>query len=736
MSPGARCGTKMIFRKHGYDSKTFVTNAALGIFDGIDSVLWCYGFAAIIFTGALSVFLPLGLVILLSGWALLSICVAVTSRAPVHMIAIDEQAVVIIGSISVTMIATFGDAAASARGLATILAVMSSVSLAAALSFFLVSRFHLARLLELLPYPVICGFMAGIGWLLLDAGVMVAIDMPISPELWDSLRQQGNGYKLLTCLVGGLFLLVFTNRIDRTWALPAATSAVLLMFYLVVMVAGLDLASLRADGWIFDIRAPEGGIGELIAGLRWQHIDIGFMVSVLPQIATVVFLTMLAASMNLSAMMAINPGDGMQNQQEMNRIGAGNLLCGLVCCPPGYTDAPASILYQGFGASSRWMPLASSAVCLLVVASGDWFISYTPKVLIGATIFLFALQLFYDWMYANVRNFHLADYVIVCSILLAVIGFGFMQGILVGILLALLIFVLRYSVIPAIQDQFSLIDHRSSVERSVLDDQCLEAHGGEALVCNLRGYLFFGTANTVRDALRASIVHGRYTQILLDLRRVTGIDISAMTAFAQLKQICDVHQIRLLYACTEPETATRLIRLDAVGLEDGAALVYPTSDFAIEQMEEWLLHRYRRESGTAEVRDHLQNILNDADKVESLLQVMTRIDCKQGEYLFRQGDRDIGFYILESGEMSATIDTGRGPSQRVKRFSPGSVIGEMSRYTSEGARSASVIANSAAVLYHLDPESLPDQSIVHELVARTMSARMEYMNRRLMWELI
>jgi hypothetical protein len=33
VSPGARCGTKMIFRKHGYDSKTFVTNAALGIFE-------------------------------------------------------------------------------------------------------------------------------------------------------------------------------------------------------------------------------------------------------------------------------------------------------------------------------------------------------------------------------------------------------------------------------------------------------------------------------------------------------------------------------------------------------------------------------------------------------------------------------------------------------------------------------------------------------------------------------
>ena len=59
----------MKLQKTGYDSNTFLTNAALGMFDGIDSVLWCYGFAAIIFTGALSVFLPLGLPILLFGVA-------------------------------------------------------------------------------------------------------------------------------------------------------------------------------------------------------------------------------------------------------------------------------------------------------------------------------------------------------------------------------------------------------------------------------------------------------------------------------------------------------------------------------------------------------------------------------------------------------------------------------------------------------------------------------------------
>lgn len=417
-------------------------------------------------------------------------------------------------------------------------------------------------------------------------------------------------------------------------------------------------------------------------------------------------------------------------------MGGGNLLCGLICCPPGYSDAPASILYQGFGASARWMPLASSFVCLTVAFSGDWFIAYTPKVLIGATIFLFSFQLFYDWMHANVRSFGLTDYLIVCCILATVIAFGFMQGILLGIILTALLFVMRYSLIQPVQDQYSLIDHRSSVERSIADDELLEAHGGEALVYTLRGYLFFGTANRIRDALRDSIEHGRYRLILLDLRRVSGIDISAMNAFAQIRQICDAREIRLLYSCIEDETRDRLVALGAASRIDGEALIFQESDYAIEYMEQYLLDRYSDRADSGSIRFHLQRLLHDDDKVKLLLQAMIRIEQQAGEYLFRQGDPDTGFFILESGALSATIDTGKGMRQRVKKFSPGSVIGELSSYTVDGTRTASVYAESPSVLYYLNPDSLADKGIVHELVARTLGVRMDYMNRRLLWELV
>jgi CRP-like cAMP-binding protein len=68
---------------------------------------------------------------------------------------------------------------------------------------------------------------------------------------------------------------------------------------------------------------------------------------------------------------------------------------------------------------------------------------------------------------------------------------------------------------------------------------------------------------------------------------------------------------------------------------------------------------------------------------------------------------DTCLYILESGSVTAEIDNGVGGSIRVKKFSPGSLIGELSNYTADRRRTATVVTDEASVLYHLDADLLP-----------------------------
>ena len=327
-------------RTNGYRSRSLFADVSLGIFDGLDNALWCYAFATVIFAGALAQFLPLLVVILLCGWAMLGVFVALTSEKRLHIVSLDEQAVVILASIASLLVVHMGEGASSSNGLATMLAVMSLSSLAVAGFFWVIGHFRLTRLLELMPYPVICGFMAGIGWLLLEAGVGVVIDAPVA-QFWQAVRDQATLYKLLIFIAGAVFLLLAVTRLKRAWALPVASLLLVVGFYVVVAALGLGRQELVAKGWLFDIHVDTSGALNLLAGLSFNQIDTDFLISVVPQILTIAFLALLSASMSLTAVLAASRQD-LNTAVEMQNMGRGNVLLGLMACPAGYTDVTST----------------------------------------------------------------------------------------------------------------------------------------------------------------------------------------------------------------------------------------------------------------------------------------------------------------------------------------------------------------------------------------------------------
>jgi SulP family sulfate permease len=273
----------------------------------------------------------------------------------------------------------------------------------------------------------------------------------------------------------------------------------------------------------------------------------------------------------------------------------------------------------------------------------------------------------------------------------------------------------------------------------------LDKHGHECLVYTLRGFLFFGTANAILDTIRddAKVRGSNYQAILLDLKRVTGMDISALNTFVQIRMLCEKSGVKLIYSGVGLETRNSLLMLGAVSMELGEPLIFPDADYAVEYMEDVLLERHNGGDYEKSVGDHLMKIFADPEKVEILMSAMDRVEVQEREKLFEQGDPDTGLFILDKGSMTALINTEQDGWKRVKKFRPGSLIGEMSAYTSDRLRTASVVANEPSVLYHLttekmaklDTEKLILTASIHELVARTLGNRITYMNRRLFLEL-
>ena len=55
----------------------------------------------------------------------------------------------------------------------------------------------------------------------------------------------------------------------------------------------------------------------------------------------------------------------------------------------------------------------------------------------------------------------------------------------------------------------------------------------------------------------------------MDMKRVTGMDISALNTFAQIKALCDTDGVLLLFSAAPPGVGEQLLEVGAVGKADG-----------------------------------------------------------------------------------------------------------------------------------------------------------------------
>ena len=75
---------------------------------------------------------------------------------------------------------------------------------------------------------------------------------------------------------------------------------------------------------------------------------------------------------------------------------------------------------------------------------------------------------------------------------------------------------------------------------------------------------------------------------------------------------------------------------------------------------------------------------------------------------------------------------------RLREFRRGTAIGEMAAYSKSKSRTASALAIEPTVAYELAPDAIAQlgaeapayRAIVHEFVARLLTARLTFMNKR------
>jgi len=420
--------------------------------------------------------------------------------------------------------------------------------------------------------------------------------------------------------------------------------------------------------------------------------------------------------------------------------GAANVASAAVLGMPGLADIPATVISRHLGASSRLLPLATCAVCLASAFAGGSFIAFVPKFLMGALVFLAATQFIHEYLIQACRLMSRSDAGTVWLIFGVIVLVDFIPGVAIGIVLTSLLFIVRYSKIDIVGSVFFLSELSSSVDRSAAERNILRQFGDRVRVFNLRGFIFFGTANLFFERMKQICGQSDGSvYFIFNFRRVSGIDSTAVQVFQKIINLLKSKSIVPVVCSLSPE-AGKAFTISGV-FSEADCLTLADLDLALKWVEERLLAERAANVGECAVADMLESMLGDRGKAEELAKMMERVELGKGEYLFRQGDADTSAYLIQSGVIEIRLETESSKVIRLREFRNGCMVGEMAAYSANHRRSASALAMENSVLYRLDASRMKSQNAtkseaaLHELVARLLAARLEFMNERVATDL-
>jgi SulP family sulfate permease len=617
---------------------------------------------------------------------------------------------------------------AAAGGSRAVATLMLGATIATAFTGLLLSvlgRLRAGRVIRFIPYPMIGGFSAASGLLVLLGGVHLLTGRPLSVAAlpwilaWPHPAQLALG-------VAFAVLLVAARRRWGALALPIAIVAAFAASSLVVALAHLALAALQRDGWFLAV--PQGRMW-----LPWttasQAIDWAALLPQLPGLCAIGVIAAVTILVNATGLEVLGRKD-VDFDAELRTAGVANLLGACAGAMVTYASFSRSALNFRLGTRDRSVGFVVAGIAAIVLALGPaTIVDHIPTFVPAALLLATGASTAYEWMIAARRRLSLGDMLTIWSIVAAVVGFGFVAAVTVGMVIGCLTFVVRYGKIEAIERRFSAVTYRSSLQRSQREMEALKSYGDHANVYVLRGYIFFGMADRIyRELLtRVAEIEGP-AWIVVDFSGVTGIDSSVATAFVKLLHNVEGGRVRVLLSGMRGQVAQIWNTLLD---NDAQALLFDDLDLAMEWCENDLLRQFDSYAELATTFPMWIVEQVGEDLAPTLLSHLERIMLDTGEALCVAGEDGDRMFFIETGRVAVIV--GEEMPRRVRSLGPQTIVGELGLYRYM-PYDASVVAETPTVAHALSRDALDviegtDPILAtwfHAAIVRTLADRIGY----------
>ncbi len=408
----------------------------------------------------------------------------------------------------------------------------------------------LGRYVNLMPYPVISGFMTGIGCILIIMQLDPLLGYASQPSVTNALSvlpEYVNNPNWQAILIGLLALTItmYTPKRILQFVPPPLIALVVCSLFAMVL----------SD-------APR--LGEIPTGLPEIVMPV-IHFSLLNQM--LVSAAVLAALGSIDSLLTSLVADNVtrtfhDSDKELVGQGIGNIFAGLTGSLPGAGASIRTITNIKAGGRTPLSGVLHSVTLFIVAIGLGPLVALIPVAALAGIMIKVGIDVI-DWQF--IRRAHRAprvDFILMIVVLGLTIFVNIITAVAVGVILASLAFVKEMAELQI--ENIKTISHPD--DEQLFDDEgaaLFRQCQNQALILHLSGLISFGAAS---ELTRKFSNVGSYALLIIDLQDVPRIDGSAALALEEIIQTAIEHEKHVFVVGLTLHVARLLGQIGALGL--------------------------------------------------------------------------------------------------------------------------------------------------------------------------
>lgn len=707
--------------------ETVLRDMIAGLIVGLVAVIYAFSYAAVIFAGDLSHALSYGIAVTLIAAVVVTGITSILGTIPFGISGPDIYSTLPLAA----MVAAASSQLPTGDNPATILAAITSATVITGVGLMLLGMLRGAVVVRYVPYPVFAGFLAATGWLVVAAAVRMLSGVPLQLGTLAQFLSPDILNKLVAAIAFAWLIFVVTARARHFLALPLLLLIGVLATHSALEWFGVDAATARGAGWLFETH------GQTTLWTPWQiqswsAVDWATLAAVLPNMLAVLAVTAIAVVMNVSNL-EVDAGINADLNRELRTQGVACVASGGLGGMAGSLSLTRTALNRKAGATGPLAGVICALVAAAVLLAGPAAMSLIPTPVLAGLLIWLGLQFLWKWTVGTRHETNAFDMLIILTILFTVARYGYVAGVAVGVLMACIVFSVRYARVPCVKHHMSLAERRSNVGRSPEATVVLSRLGRSVPILQLQGYLFFGTTHGLQERVKTMLPDAR--AVVLDFKLVSGLDSSAALGIRKMVRAAADRHAELVFASLGEPSRQELRHAGVLG-EGQTTREFDDLDSALEYCENKLLTT--ADALATERRlflDWLADELGSRQVALDLEKATTKEQVAPGAFLCREGDPTDSLMFIESGRINVVLGVDQPRPLRLRVIEGRTVLGEIGFYTG-ATRSASLVADTPTRIYRLSREGYEHLLRQHPqatqalatLVIRVLAGRLQIAN--------